>query len=111
MGTNIQEIWRDTMSSCSTSQNSRKYWKIFNNLSGKRPHQDPNQPITFNNQTYTKSQTIAKQFCNQFTRPVPYQTTPQTTTTTTTTTTTKTTKTTITTTTTTEMAKTILTTT
>ena len=78
INTNLQEAWRDTMASCSTSQNSRKYWKIFNNLSGKRPHQDPNQPITFNNQTYTKSQTIAKHFCNQFTRPVPYHTTPQT---------------------------------
>ena len=66
------------MDSCSISQNSRKYWKIFNNLSGKRPHQDPNQPISFNNQVYTKPQSIATHFCNQFTRPMPHRPSPQT---------------------------------
>ena len=78
INTNKQKAWRDTMNSCSISQNSRKYWKVFNNLSGKRPHQDPNQPITFNNQTHTKPQTIATQFCNQFTRPIPHYPNPQT---------------------------------
>ena len=78
INTNIQQAWKDTMNSCSTSQNSRKYWKIFNNLSGKRPHQDPNQPISFNNQIHTKPQSIATHFCKQFTNPIPYHPSPQT---------------------------------
>ena len=76
--TNIQQNWRETMSSCSTSQNPRKYWRTFNNLSGKCPHQDPNQPITFNNQIYTKSQSIATHFCRQITTPVPHHPNPHT---------------------------------
>ena len=73
INSNIQRTWRETMSSCSISRNSRKYWKIFNSLSGKRPHQDPNQPITFNNTTHTNPSKIATQFCRQFARPVPHE--------------------------------------
>ena len=51
---NLQQEWEDLMDSCSLSRNSRKYWKVFNNLSGKRTNQDPNQPITFHNTTHRK---------------------------------------------------------
>ena len=65
------------MSSCSTSRNSNKYWRIYHDLTGTRPHQDPNQPIQFNDRVLTKPQSIATQFCNQFTRLVPHRTSPQ----------------------------------
>ena len=66
------------MDSCSLSRNSRKYWKVFNDLSGKRTNQDPNQPISFHNTTHTNPQKIATHFCRQFTRPVPHTPNPDT---------------------------------
>ena len=76
--TNIAQNWRGTMSFCSTSLNPRKYWRTLNNLSGKRSHQDPNQSITFNNQIYTKSQSVATHFCRKFTSQIPYHPNPHT---------------------------------
>ena len=64
------------MKSCSISQNSRKFWKIFNDLSGKRPHQDPNQPISFQNTILTKSHDIATHFCRQFTTQINHRPNP-----------------------------------
>ena len=67
-----QEVWRETVESCSTKHCSGKYFKILRDLSGKRRPQDQNQPITFQGKTYTDRREIATRFVKQFTRPTPH---------------------------------------
>ena len=67
-----QEVWRETLESCSTNKCSGKYFKLLRDLSGKRTHQDPNQPIAFNGKVYSDRREIADKFVKQFTRPVPH---------------------------------------
>ena len=67
-----QEVWRESLGSCSTKSYSGKYYKILKDLSGKRSHQDPNQPIAFNGKVYSYRREIADKFVKQFTRPSPH---------------------------------------
>ena len=67
-----QEVWRETLESCSSKHCSGKYFKILRDLSGKRGAQDPNQPVTFQNKTYTGCREIATLFVKKFTRPTPH---------------------------------------
>ena len=67
-----QEVWRETVESCSTKHCSGKYFKILRDLTGKRRPQEPNQPITFLGKTYTDRREIANRFVKQFTRPHPH---------------------------------------
>ena len=57
-----QEIWRETVESCSVSQCSSKYFKILRDLAGKRSLQDPNQPINFSNRIISEKAKIANIF-------------------------------------------------
>ena len=57
----------DKVESCSLQSNPIKYWSLLRNLSGKRAHQPPNQPIHFGTKTLTKAFPIAKRFNHQFT--------------------------------------------
>ena len=66
---NKRNIWRSKMDSCSIKRCSGKYFKILRDLSGKRGHQDPNQPITFEGRVFTDRRKIAKKFARLFARP------------------------------------------
>ena len=67
-----QEVWRESVESCSTKHCSGKYFKILRDLTGKRRPQDPNQPITFLDKTCSDRREIANRFVKQFTRPAPH---------------------------------------
>ena len=67
-----QEVWQETVESCSTKRCSGKYYKILRDLAGKRSPLDPNQPITFQGQTLSDRRKIASRFVRQFTRPSPH---------------------------------------
>ena len=67
-----QEVWRESVESCSTKHCSGKYFKILRDLTGKRRPQDPNQPITFLDKTYSDRREIATRFVKQYTRPAPH---------------------------------------
>ena len=73
-----QEVWRETVESCSTKRCSGKYYKILRDLAGKRSPLDPNQPITFQGQTLSDRRKIASRFVRQFTRPSPHAQNPTT---------------------------------
>ena len=73
-----QEIWQETVESCSMSHCSSKYFKILRDLTGKRSLQDPNQPITFSDQIISDKVKIATKFVKQFTRPIPHSQDPST---------------------------------
>ena len=64
---NKRQIWIEKVTSCSHKHDSSKFFKLLGSLSGKYPQKNLNQPITFNNKTYTANKDIAKHFCRQFT--------------------------------------------
>ena len=59
------------METCSHKLNTSQLFTILRKLLGKLPPIAPNQPITFNNKTFTKNREIATAFINQFTSIVP----------------------------------------
>jgi hypothetical protein len=58
--------WSETIENSKPNSNPDKFWRLTRILSGKRPHQPPNQPIYFGNKCFSKPQAIARRFCRQF---------------------------------------------
>ena len=62
-----RDKWRDFIESLDRKKNSKNYWRVMKNLSGKRSFVPPNQPIKFNGRFYTKHGAIARRFNTQYT--------------------------------------------
>ena len=58
--------WQEAVTSSKPNDNPDKFWRLMRILSGKRPHQPPNQPIHFGTKCYSKPAAIANKFCSQF---------------------------------------------
>jgi hypothetical protein len=69
-----EKLWREKVESSNPRDNPDKHWRLIRILSGKRPHQPPNQPIHFGNKCFSKPQEIARKFCQQFTSVGPHKT-------------------------------------
>jgi hypothetical protein len=61
-----KSAWIKQVEDSHPKDNPEKHWKLLWALSGKRPHQSPNQPIIFKNKSYSKRKAIANRFCKQF---------------------------------------------
>ena len=64
-----RDTWIRKINSCGPHTNSAKYWKLLQEISGKKSHTPPNQPITFGDKTLTKRIQVAEAFCKQFSTP------------------------------------------
>ena len=73
-----QETWTQTVESASHKHNSSHFWSLLRSLSGKKPPQVPNQPISFNDTQLSNHLDIATAFNKQFTTPVPHTSDPTT---------------------------------
>ena len=61
-----RESWLSEISAADHKTNLKKFWLLIKKISGKNANLPPNQPIKFNDKTYTKTQSIAKRFNKQF---------------------------------------------
>ena len=59
--------WMEKVTEADRKSNSGCFWRLLRGLSGKRAHQAPNQPISFNGKIYTKASSIANAFIKQYT--------------------------------------------
>jgi hypothetical protein len=62
----------------SIKPNTTSFWSLLKNPSGKKVYQPQNQPIFFNDKTFTKAAAIAKRFTLQFTSVGFHKSNPQT---------------------------------
>jgi hypothetical protein len=62
-----KKTWIKTVEDSHPRVSMEKHWRLLRILSGKRPHQPPNQPITFLDKSFSRPSAIALRFCRQFT--------------------------------------------
>jgi hypothetical protein len=69
-----KKLWNEKVELSNPRDNPDKHGRLIRILSGKRPHQPPNQPIYFGNKCFSKPQAIARKFCQQFMSVGPHKT-------------------------------------
>ena len=67
----------ERVTSCSQKHDTGRFWSLLRSLSGKKPSHTPNQPISFGPRTLTAKPSIARAFCNQFTKVPHFHRNPQ----------------------------------
>jgi hypothetical protein len=59
--------WIENVQASHPRVSTNTHWRLLRILSGKRPRQSPNQPISFSNKSFSKPTAVARRFCRQFT--------------------------------------------
>ena len=75
--THRAQIWKDKIEgNWDHKKNTHVLWNTIASLSGKKPANNPNRTLTFNNKQLAKPNEIASAFNQQFTHPTTYTTNP-----------------------------------